>query len=282
MLTIDQSIFYRKNGEPVPANLVLTPSGYRDPSLVHHVAQGHRVRRRKQQLQIVHRSSQRIIDRHSIAQVEVPIPSLGTGWVTFASWENPTGTPISQIDTTWTVPLAPAAGNAGQTIFLFNGLQNSEGSNLLQPVLQWGTSQAGGGGYWGISNWYIDDSGNVCHSDLLPVLPGQVLTGIVALGQQSDGQCTYTIGFDGYPQLDLNVSGVDPSAIAVEVLEAYQIGSSDEYPATPSTSMSSIFIAAGGAAPPITWRLPGQVGYYGEQTTIVSSANPSGELEIIY
>ena len=285
MLGVDQAIYRKMRKESIPAGLVLTPGGFRHPSLVHHVPNGHRARRRKQQLQIVHRSSQRIVRRQNLVQndaTEAPIPGLGTGWVTSASWLNPTGVAISQISTTWTVPPAPANGDTGQTVFLFNGLQNPSRSNLLQPVLQWGVSQAGGGGFWSISNWYIDDSGQVCHSDCLQVPPGQVLTGIVALGQESGGLCSYTVGFNGYSFLDLNVGGVDPSPVAVEVLESYNLSGCTDYPATPSTSMSSIFITAGGATPAVDWECQSQSATCGERTTVTSSANPNGEIEISY
>lgn len=285
MPIVDQSIYHRKSGEPLLDGFVLTPGGYRHRSLVHHVPQGHKVRRRKQELQIVHRSSQRIVARHSIApknEVNAIIPGLGSGWVTSVSWLNPTGDTISQFATTWTVPPAPSTGDQGQTIFLFNGLQNPTASNLLQPVLQWGASQAGGGAYWSISNWYIDDSGHVTHSDFLQVPSGQVLTGIVALGQESGGLCTYTVGFDGYSYLNLAASGVDPSPLAVEVLESYQIGDCAEYPNTPSTSMSSIFIAADGTAPNVIWTPHNQGVGCKEHSVVTSAANPGGAVELYY
>lgn len=282
MAVVDQSVYYRREERAAPADVPLAPGGYRPSRMLHHVPRGHRVRFRKQELQIVHRKSQRIVSRHDVGVSDAPIPGLGSAWVTGASWQNPSGATISQIDTTWTVPPDPAIPNAGQTIFLFNGLQNLAGSNLLQPVLQWGTSKAGGGQYWTISNWYIDDSGHVCYSDCLQVLSGQVITGIVSLGQESNGLCTYTVGFDGYPDLDLSVSNVTPSAVAVEVLEAYQMGNINEYPDAPSTVMSSIFIAAEGNAPHLNWNTQNDHGGFGEHTTIVSSANPNGELEIFY
>lgn len=30
-------------------------------------------------------------------------------------------------------------------------------NHILQPVLQWGLSPAGGGNYWAINNWYVND-----------------------------------------------------------------------------------------------------------------------------
>jgi hypothetical protein len=265
--------------------MVLTPGGYRHPSLVHHLPEGHKVRRRKRELQIVHRRTQRIVARYSFAPEAVPdpiIPGLGSGWATSVSWLNPTGTPISQFTTTWTVPPDPAAGDAGQVVYLFNGLQNPEGTNLMQPVLQWGATQLGGGPYWTISNWYIDDSGHAVHSHFLQVPSGDVLTGVIARGPDSGGLCSYTVGFQEYPYLNVPAAGVDPSPLAVEVLESYHIGDCSEYPPTPSTSASSIFIAADGTAPVIGWTPHNSNTGCNEHCTVVGSTNPGGEVEILY
>ena len=54
---------------------------------------------------------------------------------------------------------APAT-RSRQTIFLFNGIQNT-GANfgILQPVLQYGSSAAGGGAFWSIASWYVTSGG---------------------------------------------------------------------------------------------------------------------------
>lgn len=282
MPMIDQSRFNRRNQQPAPADAVLTPSGYRHPLLVHHVPVAHHVRRRKDQLQVVHRSTQRIVARHDVAPSDALIPSPGSGWITFALWQNPAAGTISQIATDWTVPEPPAAGDMGQTIFLFNALQNASRSNILQPVLQWGTSQTGGGPFWSISNWYIDPSGHVFHSDIVPVLAGQVLTGMIALGQESNGLFSYVVSFAGYPTLDLGVTGVEELVYAAETLEAYQIGDCAEYPAAPFTAMSNIAIAAGGIAPALTWNIQNNPTTCDEHSVIASSANPGGQINVFY
>ena len=282
MPAIDQSAFNRKDQQPIPTGAVLTPGGYRIPSLVHHVPHGHRLRRRNHQFQIVHRRTQRIVARHEIVPSDAPIPGLGSGWITFALWQNPSSEPISQIATDWAVPNEPTTGDTGQTIFLFNALQNASRTNLLQPVLQWGTSQAGGGPFWSISNWYIDSTGHVWHSDSVPVLPGQVLTGIISLGQETNGLFSYLVSFDGYPALDLNVAGIEQLVYAAEALEAYQIGDCAEYPAATFTAMSNISIALGGIATPLTWTIQNNSTTCGEHTMIASSANPGGQINIVY
>ena len=103
------------------------------------------------------------INRGAVAARSGPAPAFGTGWITYASWTNDTGTPVSRFATTWTVPPEPRTAN-GQTIFLFNGIQNS--TMIYQPVLQWGPSAAGGGSYWAVASWYADgQSGQIVPLD---------------------------------------------------------------------------------------------------------------------
>jgi hypothetical protein len=123
-------------GSDVPAlsGFVLTPGGYRPRSHVHQVQPG-------EALQI---NQDRAILRHiatgAIREIALPtapgthLPSLGSGWITYAYWNNGTGNTLTSFRTTWQVPPAPAT-QGSQTIFLFNGIQNN-GSNygILQPV----------------------------------------------------------------------------------------------------------------------------------------------------
>lgn len=119
-----------------PANFVLTPGGFRHRSLVHRVAKS----------QALHFTEARIqlIDLATNARKDVPkgraqsgeVPNLGSGWISYGYWNNGTGTSLSSFRSTWTVPPSPST-DSGQTIFLFNGIQNY-GNNygILQPVLQ--------------------------------------------------------------------------------------------------------------------------------------------------
>jgi hypothetical protein len=72
------------------------------------------------------------------------------------------------------VPNAPSI-QQGQTLFYFGGLEDANGMFVMQPVLQWGSSGAGGGNYWSYANWlygsgYIDG-----HTNLTSANPGDVL-----------------------------------------------------------------------------------------------------------
>lgn len=87
---------------------------------------------------------------------------------------------------------------------------------------------------------------------------------------------------EGYPQIDLHVSGISELTWASQTLEAYQIGDRSDYPPAPMTSMSAIFIAAGGANPPVPWQIKNVVDNCGEHSTIANAANPGGQVDILY
>src|ERR1700690_589366 len=65
-------------------------------------------------------------------------PGTGNGWVEADQWNVPLGSDddIDYLAGTWTVPSYPAEN--GALIYLFNGIEPSSGSWILQPVLQYG------------------------------------------------------------------------------------------------------------------------------------------------
>jgi len=95
----------------------------------------------------------------------------------YASWFDP---PVSNYSvgftayySNWTVPQPPPAQQQ-QTLFLFTSLQDILG-DVVQSVLQWGVSGAGGGHYWTIASWYILNTGAAVHSPLMRVEPGDII-----------------------------------------------------------------------------------------------------------
>src|SRR5580704_12396349 len=122
---------------------VLTPGGYRPKSLVHHIEPGHAIVARGGRLRKVHPQLGEVADlgpvehrdtkaalmpanvTHTAPGAPAPaVPALGSGWIVFTSWSPSPGQHVTSFKTTWVVP-QPPAGNDGQTVFLFNGIQNS-------------------------------------------------------------------------------------------------------------------------------------------------------------
>jgi hypothetical protein len=90
------------------------------------------------------------------------------------------------------VPGAPALQNT-LTLYLFPALVSgassggATGCGILQPVLQWGGSPAGGGSYWSIGSWWWSTGGgnNGFHSGVSAVSTGDRINGVMHLAGYS-------------------------------------------------------------------------------------------------
>ena len=120
--------------------------------------------------------------RAPASELDTPIP-----WSNEASWDEQsrafTNATVSYGAATWRVPGAPARLD-GQTIFLFPALQHTHANPalIIQPVLQWGVSGAGGGNYWSIASWMVSASpgGAVLFSPLRRVSAGDTIRGVMS------------------------------------------------------------------------------------------------------
>ena len=273
---------------------VLTPGGYRPRSLVHKVQPGHKLDAARGRLRTLTPSGAIAADhgeipRRPAGRPLMPgnvmlqpgvVPALGTGWIVYADWSNNTGTPVSSFATTWTVPPAPAT-QSGQTIFVFNGIQNS--TMIYQPVLQWGPSAAGGGSYWAVASWYADgQGGQAFYSSLVQVNPGDVLVGVMTLTGQNGAAFSYDCNFQGLANTDLPIQNVDELTWCIETLEAYGLTQCSDYPNTNDTAMTNISLQTGGVSPGLTWAAVDVYTDCGQQAIVVSNANPGGEVDLYY
>lgn len=100
---------------------------------------------------------------HTGETIEGGVNPTINGWVEDANWTSPS--PLGTLISFFTVPPAPTAN--GATIFLFPGAEPSNGSTILQPVLQYGPSAAGGGNNWAAASWYCCPSGYQNYSTTL-------------------------------------------------------------------------------------------------------------------
>jgi|GEM_PF-766188 len=278
----------------VAAGLVLTPGGYRDKSLVHHIPPDQKIDLSTGRLRVLHALGHEVADfgplqarprgtplmPRNVALHPDLKPALGSGWIVYAYWSNGTGTPVSRFATTWVVPPAPATDH-GQTIFLFNGIQNS--TMIYQPVLQWGPSAAGGGSYWSVASWYADGQGGVAfHSNLVRVNSGDVLVGVMTLTGQSGSQFSYNCDFDGIANTGLPIANVEELTWCIETLEAYDLQQCSDYPDANFTAFTGIDLQTGSTRPALTWTAVNSVTDCGQSARVVSNANPYGEVDLYY
>jgi hypothetical protein len=276
--------------------LVLTPGGLRPKSLVHRLEPGtildgrggryRQLGRRRKTLadfgSVPFRPAGRpLMPRNVFFPVAGPTPAFGSGWITYASWSNGTGTPVSRFATTWVVPPAPST-QSGQTIFLFNGIQNA--TMIYQPVLQWGPSAAGGGNFWSAASWYADgQTGQSFHSTLVNVNAGDVLVGVMTLTGQSPAGFSYNCEFQGIANTGLPVQNIAELTWCVETLEAYGITRCSDYPDTDKTAMTSIDLRTGATQPNVVWTVTDSVTDCGQHTLrFDDDAVGHGEVDLWY
>jgi hypothetical protein len=299
--------------------LVATPGGFRPLSMVHKIDAGNRLDLSAGRLRMLTAKGDHVADfgavisrpsgqpllpanvaRQPLVQlrtsVRVPgqsgpqerlleqrLPGLGSGWITFASWTNTTGQPITSFKTTWTVPQPPAT-RSGQLLYLFNGIQNS--SFIYQPVLQWGESPAGGGNNWAVASWYVSgNNGPAFHSGLVNVNPGDALTGIMTLtGRSTVGTAQlfdYDCEFQGIAGAGFPIQNVEELTYCVQTLEAYSVQKCSDYPSG-KTSMTAIEVRTSAGTPALSWTASTPVTDCGQSTMIVSNASPGGEVDLLY
>ncbi|HUK41364.1 MAG TPA: hypothetical protein VLX11_09980, partial [Candidatus Acidoferrales bacterium] len=274
--------------------LVLTPGGYRHKSLVRHIDSQHVLDFAGGNIRKMHISGYEVSDFGklttrpgeqplmplNVARHPEVVPALGSGWIAYAYWTNNTGHPVSRFATTWVVPPAPAT-NHGQTIFLFNGIQNS--TMIYQPVLQWGSSSAGGGNYWAVASWYVDGQGGVAfHSNLVRVNPGDVLLGVMWQTGQSGNLFSYNCEFQGIANTGLPITNVQELTWNIETLEAYGVQQCSDYPNTNFTAFVAIDLQTSAGRPALNWTPVNAITDCGQSARVVSNANPGGEVDIYY
>jgi hypothetical protein len=167
----------------VPANYVVTPFGYFDPSCVAHLAKGDVVRQDEKVIQHANGASDGMhvcafphykADGSKVTGDEKAVdqPTISHAWVEYAGTTTTTSYGYMYAD--WNVPPAPAT-NDGQTVYLFNGMEDySDVVTIIQPVLGWNSDYASA---WGIASWNCCESGTVYEAPPTPVNSGDLIEG---------------------------------------------------------------------------------------------------------
>lgn len=258
-------------GYPVSPDWVLTPGGYRPKSFTHEVAIGSRVLRKHGELYIEEVSSGAL----TLIKTDeaVLLPRFGAGWIVNVGWTNNAGSPITLFEAEWSVP-APPPSNNGQTVFLFNGIQDTAPS-ILQPVLQWGPSAAGTPpiGQWAVSNWYVTHEGHAFYTRLIAVAPSTLLKGMMSLVPGSNFE--YVSSFDGYDNA-LTTASVPELIWCNETLEAYGITACSDYPPNSlangyGVEFSNVEVTTGNGSANVQWTADKQVQDCGQDIVINGS-----------
>lgn len=188
------------------------------------------------------------------AAIDDPVPPpTFSGWL-MASSNNSNGA-IQRVQATWNVPPEPAI-EGNQVVYYFPGIEDiSNVQTIVQPVLGWF------GGSWTIASWNCCKDGNVTHSNLVGVNPGDQIFGFAAgSGCDGNGHCpnwqistqdqttgaSTTLNSSSFGQIfDWTFGGV---------LEVYDIDHCAQFPTSGSATFRNIGVTrVGGAAANIAW-----------------------------
>jgi len=151
----------------------------------------------------------------------------GAAWRAWTQYEN-SGILTSHYGE-WAVPPAPKS-NDGQILYFWNGVEPDDNSAVLQPVLQWGSTPAGGGSYWAAASWYVS-SERAFFSKIIKLSTGDTVKGNNVLNANKSWTVTATSAKTGKSTF---FSYQPPSAdytYAYQVLEAYSVSNcKTDYP----------------------------------------------------
>jgi hypothetical protein len=169
----------------VPAEYVVTPFGYFHPSCVEHLVKGDVLLHDEKAIQHANGTSDKIptcayphfrADGEKVMGDEraVKDPNISHAWIEYASIT--TTSAYGQIYSEWEVPAAPA-DHDGQTVYLFNGLEDIDDVvTIIQPVLGWNSDYSDA---WGIAAWNCCESGTVVEGTPAHTNAGDHLEGYV-------------------------------------------------------------------------------------------------------
>lgn len=273
-------LFAMQDAAAQGATQVLTPFGYRDSAKVHRVPEGYELIRMPDTHIRMHnpKTGDYTDFPKPIAADQQRVPFTDNGWISFASWYNHQGKPISYFGTDWNVPPNPSS-YTGQTLFIFNSIEPAS----YDAVLQFGPSAAGGGEYWAITSWYVVGDQAYLAPGLYFVPEGTFLGGQITLIGHKKRNFSYTSDFYGYSGTTLTVRDIPQLVRATETLEVYGLSQCTDFPNTAYSLMHSIGITLKGSiTPSVGWSINDVATACGVQTTIVVNGASNGAVAIFY
>jgi len=181
------------------------------------------------------------LNLHTLEPMSSVSPTV-SGWVEYAISTATTG--LGFLSATWPVPGAPSA--TGATIFFFPGSEPSSGSTILQPVLQYGRSAAGGGDYWAAASWFCCPKGWTNHSPLINVNAGDSILGTMS-ATCSGASCNWSIVTADQSTGASTILAADAVVTPFVwnfggVLEVYGVTACNQYPVSATTTFSNIVL----------------------------------------
>jgi hypothetical protein len=252
----------------VPADYVITPSGYMDPNCVNRVAKGEKVRSDGNIEQVdgtvrkvptcnsprFTRSGQRIAPTiaHAIepdfsSGIEPSTnPDIDHAWIESASITLPAGSEVRRMIGSWTAPSNPSLASSNATIFFFPGLEDATNvQGILQPVL--GYNAYGVNHIWTIASWNCCIANTADASDAVQVETGDKIYGEMVMDCAVGTDCgkwnvitTDTTTGASTTLSDTPTTGQVQTWAVGYALEVYSVTSCRDYPADGSNQIYNL------------------------------------------
>ena len=124
--------------------------------------------------------------------------------------------PVQHVTVRHNIP-GPPSFFEWQTLYYFLFTAEQTNRTLLQPVLQYGPSPAGGGQYWSLASWFLFN-GVLYYSALVPV-PDGVVELVGHIERVAPG--SFKVWYEGYPETEISVDGYPEQAGAGIACETY-------------------------------------------------------------
>lgn len=256
----------------LPAGYVSTPGGYAHSSCVHVVPEGTSVATNQDGKTVASLGGEIIATYHcdypliafQVQPDETPaketthtVPPSPTSfqWKAWAYNQLSSGW-ATEMHATIAVPAAPTGTfTSPQVVYVWPGLETTGFTELVQPVLQFGYSPAGGGNYWAMANWYLNDSPTVVSTPAVMVNVGNSIeTSMISSSCDFFASCNWQLNwtvhssgishtFNAFAQhaLQLALTGV---------LEGYALTNCNQYPNTTFSEINSITLKTGSVSNP--------------------------------
>uniref|UniRef100_A0A8H8CEJ3 Uncharacterized protein n=1 Tax=Psilocybe cubensis TaxID=181762 RepID=A0A8H8CEJ3_PSICU len=268
----------------------MTPAGLVSKSRAHFVPAGARVEHAEDAIHIISSNGTIIHSAPSSKRsrrdsAEIFSRAYTDGYAAYSYWgPNPNTSAIANFSTSWVVPEVPARAD-GQLLYVFNALVPTSLDTILQPVLQFGVSSAGGGNYWAVASWYVNGP-EVYYSSLYPVSVGQTVSGVMTLqGNKTSStgkvQYSYNSVFSGISSTSMTINSNELLTYTYEALEIYTTSGATDLPTGKTTLKSINIVDQNGQHPTVNWT-PVSNTAEGFGITVVTNGGNNGEIDLVY
>lgn len=161
------------------------------------------------------------------------------------------GYALDQFNGDWTVPTTPGLGYRGQLLYFFTALEPASQDLILQPVLWYGVSPAGGGSNWYVAVWEVHSNNAYTVSQVVQVYPGQTIHTTMVRYPGQFWNCNMFV--NGNLVTAGNFADRDYN-IAFTTLEVYNVGDCYSLPYAQTTNFYNLQVhQAGGNFVTTTW-----------------------------